>query len=191
MGHEQKFDADEVKKSEVSKGDASRMGNEPALDLQKFDLPKAPDKGRLGKEELDGGDRSTKGTVIAEIDEQKRKAEAAEAASKVKEARLKAASVLVADMLSNGEITKAQYSEHLERYSALPVPAIQALANSLASQREKIAKKAEASAQAKAPGMSLPVVVQSSSSEKSLKDKLVGYSALTRKCDALDEMKGK
>lgn len=191
MGNEQKFNPEEVKKSEVSKGDASRMGNEPALDLQKFDIPKAPDKGRLGNEELEGGDRSTKGTVIAEIDEQKRKAEDAVAASKVKEARLKAASVLVADMLSNDEITKAQYSEHLERYSALPVPAIQALANSLTSQREKIAKKAEASAQARAPGMSLPVVVQSSSSEKSLKDKLIGFSALTKKCDSYDQMRAK
>jgi len=191
MGREQKFDADEVSKSEVSKGDASRMGNEPALDLNKFDLPKAPDKGKLGNEELEGGDRSTKGTVIAEVDEQKRKAEASLMEAKVKEARLKSASVLVADMLANGEIDKAQYSEHLERYSALPVPAIQALASSLASQRERIVKQAKVAAQAAAPGMSLPVVVQKAESEKSLKDKLVSFSSLTRKCDAYDEMKGR
>lgn len=191
MGHEQKFDADEVNKSEVSKGDASRMGNEEPLGLKKPDVPNPPDKGKLGNEELEGGDRSTKGTVIAEVEEQKRKADENLMASKVKEARLKAASVLVADMLANGEIEKAQYSEHLERYSALPVPAIQALASSLVSQREKIAKKSEASAQAKAPGMSLPVVVQSASREQSLKDKLVSFSSLTQKCDKIDQMRDK
>jgi len=183
MGNEEKFDAAEVKKSDVSAGDKSLMGNEePAAK----EGPKVPAGGpALGNEELTGGDLSTKGTIIANNQPNS-------VSSEVREARLKAASAYVADLLRNGEIGENEYNETLEKYAKMPVQAIQALAAStrVARQRAMNAIKVNAEKQGnqKTAGICIPIVVASSSNEKSLKDKLVEAFKLTNDLNNLDEM---
>jgi len=189
IGKEKNFDAKEVNKSDVMKG--GTMGKEEKFDAKGPDVPVAPNKGKLGQEELEGGCECTKGTVIAENQEQNRKVEDVPSVgeTKVREARLKAASIVVSSMLANGEISEAEYSSKLEEMAALPIPAIQALANSIKVQRErmKIASM-QPGKQVKVAGLHVPVVVQNAADEISLKEKLVKAMKMTRDLDRLDNM---
>ena len=65
MGHEQKFDAKEIKKEDVSVGDKSLMGPDESIPK---DGPKVPaGSAPIGGETWQGGDVATKGTVIATL----------------------------------------------------------------------------------------------------------------------------
>ena len=182
IGNEEKFDAKEVKKTDVSAGDKSLMGNEePAAK----EGPKVPAGGpKIGNEELTGGDLSTKGTVIATNQG---------IASEVREARLKAASAYVADLLRNGEIAEKEYTETLEKYAQMPVQAILALASSTRVARERASSVVKANAEKigtqKTAGIAFPII-QPSSNEKSLKDRLVENFKLTKDLNKLDNMQG-
>lgn len=175
MGQETKFEAHEVEKSEVSKGEASLMGKDESLPK---DGPAVPaGGGQMQQEELEGGDVSTKGTVIAEND-RSQKCESSEIEmlrneQKVKEARMKAASVLAADMLQHGEISKDEYTKTFETLAGLPVPAIQTLAVSVKKHREKVeAKNRTVEAQRTVPVLSRPIVYDATKEEPSLTQKI-------------------
>jgi hypothetical protein len=181
MGAEKPFDAHKVEESEVSGGTSSLMGEDESLPTDKPSVPAG--SGSMGQEPWDGGDVSTKGTVIAENK------------AKVREARLKAASVYVADLLQHGDIDQNEYSETLEKTASMSVPAIQQLAFSTKKARERMAKTAaareamvkEASSQ---PGLGVPVVIAASNNRnEDLKDRLVGAFKLTQTLDELTEEK--
>lgn len=193
MGHEEKFDAKKVDKGEVSKGSASEMGKDEEFPTGKADVPAGG--GKMGNEQFDGGNVSTKGTTIAE-NSQKREVGADDLQSKlneatIKEARLKAASVYVADLLANGDIERDEYASELEKAAQMTVPAIQNLIAQTRKMRARIASNAaEAQKQqdGKTAGLSIPVVRTASSNEMSLKDRLVREFRLTRKLDEIDGM---
>lgn len=179
QGSEKKFEAHEVGKDEVSGGNSSLQGPDESIPTEGAEVPAGG--GQIGKEELDGGDVSTKGTVIAEADDQSQKRQSDDdvtkmkADQKVREARLKAASALVADMLHHGDIDKDEYAETLERYASMSVPAIQALAVSIKKARERAevqaAKNADQQKVATA-GLGIPVVYDSQREEKPLNVKI-------------------
>lgn len=192
MGHEEKFDAKTIDKSEVSKGSASLMGKDESLPEGKPDVPAGG--GKIGNEEWDGGDVSTKGTVIAENQSQNRvsaddKAKTNEAT--IREARLKAASVYVADLLRHNDIREDEYSKELEKVAAMSVPAIHNLIAHTKQMRTRIVASAvEAQKQeGKMAGLSIPVVITASKNETSLKDRLVSEFKLTKTLDQIDDMK--
>jgi hypothetical protein len=188
MGHESKFDAKEVKKDEVAKGDASLMGKDESLPK---DGPKVPaGGGKIGNEEWDGGNVSTKGTVIAADETRKQ----VEAEAKIREARILAASAYAAELLKNGEITGEEFATTVEKVASMPVQAIQNLTLSTRKAREKVAAVATANAHAqsqmsKTAGLSIPVVINSSCTESSLTERLVKQFKLTKQLNALDEMR--
>jgi hypothetical protein len=188
MGHEEKFDAKEVKKDEVSKGDASLIGKDESLPKNGPEVPAGG--GKMGNEEWDGGNVSTKGTVIASDEARKQ----VEAEAKIREARILAASAYAAELLKNGEINGEEFAATVERVAAMPVQAIQNLTLSTRKAREKVVAVAAANAQAqsqmsKTAGLSIPVVINSSCMESSLKERLVNQFKLTKQLNALDEMR--
>jgi hypothetical protein len=129
--------------------------------------------GQMGNEELEGGNVSTKGTTIAKSDQNE--AQMVRNEKKISEARLRAASVIVADMLLNGEITKDEYAETLEKHAKMDVPALQSLALTLRKTRERVEasnKRSEVSRQVKIAGLGIPVVHDMSMDEHSLQDKI-------------------
>jgi hypothetical protein len=195
MGHEEKFKAEEVSKSDVAKGDASLLGKDESVPK---DGPKVPvGGGQMGHEEFKGDNVSTKGTTIAEDQSQKRTASAEELQAKLNAAliekqRTLAASVYVADLLRHGEITEAEFAKELEKTAAMSVPAIQNLIASTKKSRERVAARAAATAgskEVKVAGLTVPIVMTQSMQEKSLKDRLTENFKLTKTLDALDEMK--
>jgi len=192
MGHEPKFDAKEVKPADVAQGEKSLMGKDEGLPKDKPRVPAG--EGRMGNEIWDGGNVSTKGTVIAEEQEQKRIAEArkeVEAEAKVKEARILAASVYAADLLKHEEIDEKEFAATIEKISALPVPAIQSLTLSTRKTRERVEaanKAANPAAQPRMAGLTFPLVIKQASRQDDLKDRLVQEFALTKKLNAAEAM---
>ncbi len=193
MGHEEKFDAKPVDMSQVSKGSASLMGKDESLPEGKPDVPAGG--GKMGKEELDGGNVETKGTVIAENQSSNRKVSAEPEMSKneyiVREARLKTASVYVADLLRHNEIREDEYVKELEKVSAMSVPAIQNLIAQAKLLRSRVAAANQVTekSEGKVAGMTMPYVVTASKNETSLKDRLIAEFKLTKSLDQIDEMK--
>ena len=150
----------------------------------------------MGQEEWDGGDVSTKGTVIAENQSSKRQVNAEPEAKNdyaIREARLKTASVYVADLLRHNEIRDDEYVKELEKVSAMSVPAIQNLIAQAKLLRSRVAAASAVhtaeKSEGKVAGMSIPYVVTASKNETSLKDRLVAEFKLTKSLDQIDEMK--
>lgn len=169
MGAEKKFDAE--KPSNTSAGSASLMGQDESLPEGRPSIP-------VGEADTN---TSIKGTVIAD----------AENEAKLREARLKSASVYVADLLRNGDIADNEYAETLEKTAAMSVPAIQQLALSTKKARERMASRMKDVAPIRPeeqPGLHLPVVI-SSNEKQSLQERLVGAFKLTRDLDALEKGK--
>lgn len=172
QGSEEKFKAHEIEKSEVSKGESSILGPDESLPTGKAEVPAGG--GQIGNEELTGGDVSTKGTVIAEtqgavISE----VEKVRNENHVREARLKAASALLADQMRHGEVTEKEYVEKLEQYAQMDVPAIQALGHAIRETRKRIEARATAlKPETKQAGLGIPVVHDVSREGESLKDRL-------------------
>lgn len=173
IGEENKFDA--KKPQNTSGGEKSVMGEDEELPKNEFKIP--------------SGEKSTntmaKGTVIANDLANE---------SKIKEARLKAASVYCADILRNDEITTSQYPEMLEKIASMSVQQIQVLAASTRATRERVEKKnadmnKKASAQNRECGLGLPVVISSNNNRNDLKERLVSSFKLTRDLDEIDRMK--
>jgi len=194
MGHEEKFDAKPVDMSQVSGGEKSLMGKDEELPKGKPDVPAGG--GKMGQEEWDGGDVSTKGTVIAENQSSKRQVNAEPEAKNdyaIREARLKTASVYVADLLRHNEIRDDEYVKELEKVSAMSVPAIQNLIAQAKLLRSRVAAASAVhtaeKSEGKVAGMSIPYVVTASKNETSLKDRLVAEFKLTKSLDQIDEMK--
>ena len=111
----------------------------------------------------------------------------------MREARLKAASVYVSDLLRHGDIGEEDYAQELEKSAALPVPAIQALCRSTRLARERASKIVMASAKREhaeaSAGCSIPLVItKQGSSKQSLAERLMSEMKLTKDLDALDEM---
>lgn len=172
QGNEEKFTAHEVAKTEVSGGDSSLQGPDESLPKDGAEVPAGG--GKMGNEEWEGGNVSTKGTTIAGKDDQD-EVKQIRNEQRIREARLKAASVLVADMLANGEVTKSDYEETLETYSKMEIPALQALAVSIRKVREKVEARIKTQEQAssiKQAGLGIPVVHDVSRDEKSLPQRL-------------------
>ena len=195
LGKEQKFDAKEVKKEDVSKGDASLMGNEKRdLGGIPTDKPEVPaGGGKMGNETWDGGNVETKGTVIAsEENIQKRLAEArkqAENEAKVREARLASAAALAADMLRHGEIDEKEYQTKVTEISAMPVPAIQQLALTVRQTRQRLSAKAAVQAEPRVASLNVPIIPQNANNEdQSLVQRLTREFKLTKQLNALDDM---
>lgn len=196
LGHEEKFDAKTVDKSEVSKGSASEIGKDEEFPTGKPDVPAGG--GKMGKEEWDGGDLSTKGTTIAENQSTKRQASAELESMKnefvIREARLKAAGIYVADLLRHQEISESEYNKEVEKVAAMSVPAIQNLIAQAKLLRSRVAASAAVTHSAekqegKVAGLAIPIVVTASKNESSLKDRLVREFKLTRTLDQIDDMK--
>jgi hypothetical protein len=173
QGSEEKFTAHEIEKSEVSVGESSLLGQDESLPTGKAEVPAGG--GQIGNEELTGGDVSTKGTVIAET----QGAVASEVTkirneNHVREARLKAASALLADQMRHGEVTEKEYVEKLEQYAQMDVPAIQALGHAIRETRKRIEARATAALkpETKQAGLGIPVVHDVSREGESLKDRL-------------------
>lgn len=194
LGHEQKFEAHKVEEKEYTGGDSSLQGKDESIPK---DGPKVPaGKGHMGHEIWEGGDLSTKGTTIADNNSQKRQVSAEEAELRaklaeatVKEARMKAASIYVADALAHGDIREDQYIAEFEKVSAMSVPAIQSLIANTKQMRVRLAARAEArKPEGKVAGLTLPYV-HASTNETSLKDQLIANFKLTRTLDQIDEMK--
>jgi hypothetical protein len=193
MGAEEKFDAKEVKDSDVSNMSGSLMGKEKDPG---FKTPKVP-VGTTHPEEhyKPEGDVKIKGTVIAE--DQSTKREVAEAVarveneSKVRESRMLAASVYVADLVASREISPDQIKDEIEKYSKLPVQAIQALALSTRKARERIASKVQADSKedGKVAGLMQPLVLNSGNSKDDLVKKISGLFTLARGVERLQDDK--
>lgn len=196
LGHEEKPNFKTVDKSEVSKGEASTLGKDESMAT---DGPKIPaGGGKMGQEDWDGGDVSTKGTTIAGSDQSQKRSDTelqgklAEAT--VREARLKAASLHCADLLACGDIRADQYTSELEKIAAMSVPAIQNLIANTKTMRARLAANASSqqkhahAAEGTAAGLGLPIVIASSKNEMSLKDRLVAELKLTKTLDAIDGM---
>jgi hypothetical protein len=167
MGAEEAFSAKEP--TNTSGGSESLLGPDESLPEGKPTVP-------VGEP---GINTSTKGTVIA-----------GEVEAKVREARLKVASVYVADLLRHGEISENEYEETLDRTAGMSVQAIQHLAISTKKARERAVAQAEATitreAQAQPqPGLGLPVVVSSNQGNESLQDRLTAQFKLTKDLDKL------
>ena len=191
MGHEQKFDPKKVDKGDVSKGAASEMGKDEKFPEGKADVPNGG--GVMGHEIFKGDNLSTKGTTIADNQSQKREAElqAKINEAKVEKQRLLAASVYVADIFRNGEISEAEYSKELEKAAAMSVPEIQRLIASTKKARERVAAKAvqaEPKAEIRTAGLTVPIVIQQAGTEKSLKDRLVEQFKMTKDLDRISAM---
>jgi hypothetical protein len=188
MGHEEKFDAKTVSISDVSGGEKSLMGKDESLPTNKPEVPAGG--GQMGQETWEGGNVETKGTVIAKDHSQNRKTEVSPA---VREARLKAASAYLADSLRHGEITEAEYSQQLDEMAGMSVPAILDLAKKARIQRARInavAEKnaaAEAQSQTKVAGLGTAVVINSSSNEKSLAERIQEQFTLHKKFKDVEE----
>jgi hypothetical protein len=185
QGSEEKFKAHEVEKGEVSAGEASIMGPNESLPTGGPEVPAGG--GQMGNEELEGGNVSTKGTVIAEqAKSDPDEAQKVRNEQKVREARLKAASVIVADMLANGEITKEEYAEALEKHAKMEIPALQSLAVTLRKTREKVEasrQRAEEKSKAKTAGLGIPVVHDMSRDEKSFTVRLSELFSINKLLD--------
>jgi len=185
QGNEEKFTAHEVEKGEVSGGESSIMG--PGESIPKGGPEVPAGGGQMGNEELDGGNVSTKGTVIAE----QKKSDPDEAQKvrneqKIREARLKAASVIVADMLAHGEITNEEYAEALEKHAKMEIPALQSLAVTIRKTREKVEasrQRADEKAQAKTAGLGIPVVHDMARDEKSFTQRLSELFSINKLLD--------
>ena len=191
MGHEQKFDPKKVDKGDVSKGAASEMGKDEKFPEGKADVPNGG--GVMGHEIFKGDNLSTKGTTIADNQSQKREAElqAKINEAKVEKQRILAASVYVADIFRNGEISEAEYSKELEKAAAMSVPEIQRLIASTKKARERVAAKAvqaEPKAEIRTAGLTVPIVIQQAGTEKSLKDRLVEQFKMTKDLDRISAM---
>lgn len=173
MGNEEKFNPEEVKESDVSAGDKSLMGDEQPAAKEGPEVPATNET-----------DLATKGTVIADNKG---------IAQEVREARLKAASAYVADLLRHGEIAENEYTETLEKYAQMPVQSIIALATSTRKTRERVMKQASSAnveqPSQKTAGIVFPLIVNSSNNEKSLKDRLVEQFKLTKDLNKLDSMR--
>ena len=183
MGHEQKFDPKEPGK--VSGGEASLMGKDESLPKGGPSVPAGG--GKMGQEPWDGGDVSTKGTVIA--NDQASETKKIKAEAELNMARLTAASVYVADLLRNGDIKDGEYKEALAKFAQMPVQAIQALARSTVEARARVAKTAAASSDSvKTAGCGIPIVVSSNDNEKTLKDKLVEMFKITKNLNEWEKL---
>jgi hypothetical protein len=102
-----------------------------------------------------------------------------------------AASVYVADIFRNGEISEAEYSKELEKAAAMSVPEIQRLIASTKKARERVAAKAvaaEPKAEIRTAGLTVPIVIQQAGTEKSLKDRLVEQFKMTKDLDRISAM---
>jgi hypothetical protein len=191
MGAEEKFDAKEVKESDVSNMSGSLMGKEEAPD---FKNPKVP-VGTSHPEEHYKAENDVKinGTVIAENQSSKR--EVAEAVArveneaKIREGRILSASIYVADLLSNREIQPDQIKEEIEKYSKLPIQAIQALAMSTRKARERVTKvQADNNKEeGKVAGLMQPLVLSSTNEKATLAQKISGLFTLTRGLERLED----
>jgi hypothetical protein len=191
MGAEEKFDAKEVKESDVSSMGSSLMGNEKDPNFKNPKVPVGTDHPEENYKPE--GDVKIKGTVMAGQSQNGTAEEAMKKMAndaKVREERLKAAGAYVADLLSHGEITPAEYAQELEKFAALPVQAIKALAVNTAKARERVAAKAQKNEQAHG-ALNVPLVLTASITEKdkSLKDKLVDAFKLTRDMRRLEDSK--
>lgn len=196
MGHEEKPNFKTVDKSDVSKGEASTLGKDESMATTGPKIPAGG--GKMGNEDWDGGDISTKGTTIAGSDQPQKRSDAelhgklAEAT--VREARLKAASLHVADLLSHGDIRPEEFTSELEKIAAMSVPAIQNLIANTKTMRSRLAANAEthrhvtAAAEGTVAGLGMPIVITASKNELSLKDRLVKELKLTKTLDAIDGM---
>lgn len=198
LGHEKKFEAHEVTESEYSGGNSSLQGKDESIPK---DSPKVPaGGGQMGHETWEGGNVETKGTTIATADQPQKRLASDDLQQKVndstvREARLKAASFHVADLLANNDISREDFASELEKISAMTVPAIQNLIATTKMMRNRLAANAEAqgkivtaSAEGRVPGLGMPVVVASSKNEMSLKERLVKELKLTKTLDAIDQM---
>lgn len=190
----EKPDFKTVDKSEVGKGAASEMGKDEEFPKGKPEVPAGG--GKMGNEEFDGGNVSTKGTTIAETS-QKRSVSASEETlqgklneAAIREARYKVAGVYVADLMAHGDITADQYAPELEKAAQLPVQAINSLIAHTKQMRTRLANNAgDAQRQdGKTAGLSIPVV-RTSSTETSLVDQLVKQFKLTQDLDKYENMK--
>jgi len=187
LGHEEKFDAKDVVKSDVSKGKASEMGKNEEFPTGKADVPAGD--GKMGNEPWSGGNVETKGTIIADSqkpvisDESKQLAEA-----KVAHERLKAASVYAAELLAHGDITSEEYPKELEKAAQLPVPAIQAMISNIKKARARITARVASSQGETKVGMSIPVVIAQCNDGPDLVQRLVKEFKLTRDLDRIDTM---
>lgn len=193
MGHEQKFDAKTIDKSEVSKGSASEMGKSEEFPTGKADVPAGG--GKMGHEQFDGGNVSTKGTTIADQSQKRNveaEIEALKNAHKVEMARLVSAAVYVADLLRSGEVSDEDFSKELTKVASFSVPAIQNLIASTKMARKRVAARAEqvqkSEGNTKVAGLSIPIVVTASKNEMSLKEELVKQFKLTKTLDSIDDM---
>jgi len=168
MGAEKKFDAKEPEKT--AGGQKSIMGKDEELPKGEFKVPSEDSETNV----------MTKGTVIAQQNE-----------AKLREARLKAASIYVADLLRYSEISDNEYNETLEKVASMPIQAIQQLALSTRKARERVAKQAEATQKKVAAtevGLGLPVVI-SSKNGNDLRERLAKAFSLNRKLDEYEAMK--
>lgn len=180
LGHEQKFEAKTVSEGDVSGGSKSLMGKDESFPEGKPEIPAGG--GKMGEEEWDGGNVNTKGTVIANENRSQNRESGIN--PQIREARLKAASVYLADALRHGEVSEAEYTEQLEKLTDMPVQAIVELTKKARHQRAKIAQMASQrtpDGQTKVAGLGIPLVVPSSSNELSLKDRIQKLFTLDQK----------
>jgi hypothetical protein len=194
MGNEEKFSPEKVADGSAQgsafTGD-STIGKDESKEFEKAKVPAGGPP--MGGESNTGGTLSNyKGTASASAGQsQKREHDLEEmekrirAEAEVREARLVAASVYVADLLRHGDISPEQYAQELEKTRAMPVQAIQALARSTTEMRAKQA--ARYATAAKAAALGVPIVLQTS--EKSLKERLVEQFKLTKRFNDLENMK--
>ncbi len=182
LGNEEKFDAKEINKSDVAKGKTMT----PDESLPK-DGPEVPVGGKLPHDEFTGNNVSTLGTVHASDQSaviEKRVREEMANEYKVREARLKAASVYVADLLKNGDIKESEYATEHNKCAEMSVQEIQRLAASTRAARERVAKTAsnqvsKKNTEVKEASLSFPVISPSNNSE-TLKDNLMKNMQLTK-----------
>lgn len=182
MGNEEKFEAKEVKKEEVSGGDKSLMGKDESLPK---DAPKVPaGGGQMGEETLDGGNVKTKGTVIAK--DQSNQEQNCEVPFAIREARLKAASVYLTEAVAHGEVDMKDYNKELDEVSKLPVQSILSMTARARTQRVQITAAIEKRVAAVEPGIqkmaSMPfAAVIPSGTEKGLTEKISEMFTLTKR----------
>jgi len=91
--------------------------------------------------------------------------------------------------LAAGLITSDEYPKELEKIAAMPVPAIQSLIANSKALRARVASSVETRSETKVAGLGVPVVVNSSKNELSLKERLVAEFKLTKDLDRFDSMK--
>jgi hypothetical protein len=193
MKNEEKFDPKKVDESEFTGGDKSLMGKDESYAK---DGPSVPAGGPpLSHDEHTGGNVSTTKGQGAIANQSQKSQVLAETQSKlndanVREARFKAASVYVADMLRHGEINEAEFTKELEKVASLPVQAIQSMIVSVKKARERVANAAAKQQGTKQPeSLTVPILISASTNEPmSLKDRLIAQMKITRDLDAVDAM---